>query len=100
MNFSFSLKYQNLNLLKSGQTTPGPEALRAQQINKMILDEGLAYVLDNEAARAIQQHMWDQELANEIMERQYSVDLAGSAKEAIQGIFEAIHNILKLLKSL
>ena len=31
----------------------------------MILDEGLAYVLDNEAARAIQQHMWDQELANE-----------------------------------
>lgn len=97
MQINQSALSENLNLLKSGQTTPGPEALRAQQINKMILDEGLAYVLDNEAARAIQQHMWDQELANEIMERQYSVDLAGSAKEAIQGIFEAVHNILKFL---
>lgn len=97
MQVNQSALSENLNLLKSGETTPGPEALRAQQINKMILDEGLAYVLDNEAARAIQQHMWDQELANEIMEREYSVDLTGSAKEAIQGIFETVHNILKFL---
>lgn len=88
---------ENLDLLKSGETTPSPEALRMRQINQMILDEGLAYVLDNEAARQIQQHMWDQELANEIMEREYSVDFAGSAKEMVQGIVETIHNILKIL---
>ena len=97
MQVNQSALSENLNLLKSGQTTPGPEALRAQQINQMILDEGLAYVLDNEATRSIQEHMWQQELANEIMEREYSVDLAGSAKEAIQGIFQAVHNILKFL---
>lgn len=97
MQVNQSALSENLELLKSGETTPGPEELRMRQINQMILDEGLAYVLDNEAAREIQQHMWDQELANEIMEREYSVDFAGSAKELIQGIAETVHNILKAL---
>lgn len=95
MQINQSALSENLGLLKSGETTPSPEALRMQQINQMILDEGLAYVLDNEAARQIQQHMWDQELANEIMEREYSVDFAGSAKEMVEGILETVHNILK-----
>ena len=88
---------ENMKLLKSGQTTPTAEAMRMQKINEMMLDEGLAYVLDNEAARAIQQHMWDQERANEMMEHMYSVDFAGSAKEMIQGIFETVHNIINFL---
>lgn len=88
---------ENMALLSSGQTTTSDEQLKMQQINKMILDEGLAYVLDNEAARAIQQHMWDQELANEMAEREYSVDLAGEAKKALQGIAETVGNILNSL---
>ena len=97
MQVNQSALSENLGLLQSGQTTPSKEMMRYQQINQMIFDEGLSYVLDNEAAREFQRHMWDQELANEIMEREYSVDLAGSAKEAVQGIFETVHNILKFL---
>lgn len=88
---------ENMSLLSSGQTITSDEQLKMQQINKMILDEGLAYVLDNEAARAIQQHMWDQELANEMAEREYSVELAGEAKKALQGIAETVSNILNFL---
>ena len=88
---------ENMELLSSKQTVTSDEQLKMQQINKMILDEGLAYVLDNEAARAIQQHMWDQELANEMAEREYSVELAGEAKKALQGIAETVSNILNFL---
>lgn len=88
---------ENISLLSSGQTVTSDEQLKMQQINKMILDEGLAYVLDNEAARAIQQHMWDQELANEMAQREYSVELAGEAKKALQGIAETVSNILNFL---
>lgn len=88
---------ENMSLLSSKQTVTSDEQLKMQQINKMILDEGLAYVLDNEAARAIQQHMWDQELANEMAEREYSVELAGEAKKALQGIAETVSNILNFL---
>lgn len=88
---------ENMALLSSKQTVTSDEQLKMQQINKMILDEGLAYVLDNEAARAIQQHMWDQELANEMAQREYSVELAGEAKKALQGIAETVSNILNFL---
>ena len=88
---------ENMELLSSKQTVTSDEQMKMQQINKMILDEGLAYVLDNEAARAIQQHMWDQELANEMAEREYSVELAGEAKKALQGIAETVSNILNFL---
>lgn len=77
---------ENLKLLKSGETTTTAEQLKYQQINKMILDEGLSYVLDSEAGRAIQQHLWDEQLAKEIQEATYSVDLAGSALQLLQDI--------------
>ena len=48
---------ENMELLASGQTTLTAEQLKNAQINKYMIDEGLSYVLDNEAARAIQQHM-------------------------------------------
>ena len=88
---------ENMALLRSKQTVTSDEQLKMQQINKMILDEGLAYVLDNEAARAIQEHMWQQELANEMAERNYSVELAGEAKKALLGIAETVGNILNFL---
>lgn len=88
---------ENMSLLGSGQTTLSDGQMRIQQINQMMFEDGLAYVLDNEAARAIQQHMWDQELANEMAERTYSIELAGEAKKALLGIGETVSNILKFL---
>lgn len=88
---------ENMSLLKAGETTTTAEQLRMQQINEYMINEGLAYVLDNEAARAIQQHMWDEQIANEIMEAQYAVDLQGSALTFLEGIRETIDNILTIL---
>ena len=88
---------ENMSLLKAGETTTTAEQLRMQQINEYMINEGLAYVLDNEAARAIQQHMWDEQIANELMEAQYAVDLQGSALTFLEGIRETIDNILTIL---
>lgn len=87
----------NMKLLASGQTTTNAEMLRMQQINQYMLDEGLSYVMDNEAARAIQQHMWDEQLAREMQEATYAVDLQGSALEFLEGIKQTIDNILNFL---
>lgn len=91
---------ENMSLLKAGETTTTAEQLRMQQINEYMINEGLAYVLDNEAARAIQQHMWDEQIANEVMEATYAVDLQGSALTFLEGIRETIDNILTILNPL
>jgi hypothetical protein len=88
---------ENIRLLQSGETTTTAEQLKIQQINKMILDEGLSYVLDNEAARAIQQHMWDEQLARQITESEYAVNLQGSALKFLEGISNAVNNIFGIL---
>ena len=88
---------ENMNLLKSGETTTSAEQMRMQQINQYMLDEGLAYVLDNEAARVIQQHMWDEQMKNELMEATYGVELKGAALEFLEGIRQTIDNIINLL---
>lgn len=88
---------ENMALLAAGETTTGTEQLKMQQINKMILDEGLSYVLDNEAARAIQQHMWDEQLALQIQEATYAVNLQGSALSFLEGISRTVDNILNAL---
>ena len=88
---------ENMTLLASGETTTGAEQLKMQQINKMILDEGLSYVLDNEAARVIQQHMWDEQLALQIQEATYAVNLQGSALSFLEGIARTVDNILNAL---
>ena len=97
MNVNSSSLDENLALLASGESTTSAEQMRMQQINQYMIDEGLAYVMDNEAARAIQQHMWDEQLANEIMEATYGVELTGSAAEAIQGIKQTVDNIIGFL---
>ena len=88
---------ENLALLKSGQTTTTAEQLKMQEINEMILNEGLSYVLDNEAAREIQKHMWDEQIAREIMESEYAVDLTGSSLALIQGLAQTVDNILAFI---
>ena len=91
---------KNMMLLASGETTTNAEQLKIQQINKMILDEGLSYVLDNEAARAIQQHMWDEQIARELQEAEYGVNLQGAALEFIRSIKETVYHILNMLNPL
>lgn len=87
----------NMDLLASGQTTTNAEQLKMQQINEYMLDEGLSYVLDNAAARSIQEHMWDEQIANDLMEATYGVELQGSALEFLEGIRHTVENIMILV---
>lgn len=93
MSVSNNAIEDNINLLKSGQTTTTAEQLKMQQINKAILDEGLAYVLDNEAARAIQQHMWDEQIARELESNTYGVEIQGDALKVLYGISATLDNL-------
>ena len=88
---------ENLSLLQSGQTTTSAEQLKAQEINSVILEEGLAYVIDSEAGRMIQEHMWDEQRDNAIMANEYAVSLQGAALEALEGIRKTITNILNFM---
>lgn len=93
MNSSSSALLDNMDLLKSGETTTNAEQLKMQQINEYMLEEGLSYVLDNQAARSIQEHMWDEQRANKLMEATYGVELKGTALEFLEGIRKTIDNI-------
>ena len=53
MNTNSRSLEENLALLESGQTRTSAEQLKAQEINSVILEEGLAYVIDSEAGRMI-----------------------------------------------
>lgn len=97
MNVNSNSLERNLELLKSGETTTTAEQLKMQQINQYMLEEGLAYVIDNDAARAIQQHMWDEQLAQQMMETEYGVEIRGAAMEALATIQNAIENIVGFL---
>lgn len=97
MNTNNNALKQNMLLLKSGETTTTTEQLKIQQINKYMLEEGLAYVLDNEVTRSIQEHMWEEQLALEMQEATYGVELQGAALEFLEGIRETVDNIVNLL---
>lgn len=88
---------ENYEQLLSGETTTNAEMVRIAQANQYALTEGLSLVLDNEVTRSIQQHMWDQEIAEKLMTAQYAVDLAGSANKMITGIVNALDNVLNVL---
>lgn len=99
MDMSSSALNQNMKMLISGQTTTTAEQLKMQQINQYLIEEGLAYVVDNEAARMIQEHMWNEQLAQRMIEAQYSVDLVAGSKSlfaSLVGIGESILNVLTL----
>lgn len=97
MSVNNSSLQDNLSLLADGQTKTTTEQLKIAEINKMMIDEGLSYVLDNEAARAIQQHMWDEQLALEMQEATYAVELKGGAMTFLEKINEAVKFISTIL---
>lgn len=97
MNSSSDALSENMALLASGETTTNAEQLKMQQINEYMLEEGLSYVLDNEAARSIQENMWAEQRAQQLMEATYGVELQGSALEFLEGIRKAIDNIMMFL---
>lgn len=97
MDLSSASLQENLSHLASGETTTTAEQLRMQQINEYMINEGLAYVLDNEVARSIQEHMWEEQIANELMENTFAVELKGAALEFLEGIRQTIDNIIGLL---
>lgn len=97
MNVNSSSLDENIKLLASGESTTTAEQLRMQQINEYMINEGLAYVLDNEVARSIQENMWAEQRKNELMEATYGVELQGAAAEAIQGIKQTVENIIGFL---
>lgn len=97
MNTSTASLEENLKLLASGETTTNQEQLKMQQINKYLIDEGLSYVMDNEVARSIQEHMWDEQIARELMDTEYAVNLKGDALKFLEGIRHTIDNIMTIL---
>lgn len=100
MNVSNAALDENMQMLASGQTTLTAEQLKTQQINKYMIEEGLSYVLDNAAARSIQENMWAEQRARQMMEAEYSVNLRGAALEAIEGIKQTVINLLNILNPL
>lgn len=96
MNMNSNELNENIANLRAGNTTTTAESLKIQQINKLMIDEGLSYVLGNEEAREIQKHLWDQELANEMMQAEYAINLRGAALDLLTGISNTIKKILHL----
>ena len=97
MNVNNSSLEDNIKLLADGQTTTSEEQLKMAQINKYMIDEGLSYVLDNDAARSIQEHMWQEQIARELQESTYAIDLQGKGLELLQGILTTADNIVNFL---
>lgn len=89
---------QNMKLLMSGQTTTNAEILRMRQINQYIADEGLQYVLDNEAGRMVLQHEWDEQMNRELMETTYAVELGGSALQFLNTLSNTVNKIANFMR--
>lgn len=96
MNVDSMALSDNMAMLVSGQTTQTAEQMKMAQINKYAIEEGLSYVLDNQVARSIQEHMWDEQRSREMMEATYGVELRGQIAEAILKIKQSIENVLNL----
>lgn len=86
MNSSNNSLAENLSLLASGQSTSTAEQEKANQINQYMIDQGLSYMIDNQVAQAIQQHMWDQEIADALMDATYGIELVGESKRMFADI--------------
>lgn len=97
MSVSSASLDENMALLQSGQSTTTDAILKTQQINEYMIKEGLMYVLDSEASRAIQEHMWDEQLNAELMENTYGVELVGSTREFFVSIKSAFSKLLSVL---
>ena len=97
MSVSTAALNQNLDHLASGESTTSAEQMRIRQINQYMIDEGLAYVLDNEVARSIQQHLWDEQIAQDIMENEFAVNLRGDALSLLTDLVNFVRSILTFM---
>lgn len=87
----------SIALLASGESTTNAESQKLAQINEYLLDQGLSYIIDNDAAWEVQQHLWEQEIAEQITESTFAVDLQGSGLELLQSIKSLAYDILKAM---
>jgi hypothetical protein len=97
MSTSSAALSQNLDLLKSGQTTTSTQSLAMQQINQFVLSQGLSDVIDNSTAMAIQQHLWDEQMNEQLLEATYGVNLEGDALKFLEGVYKTVMNIMSIL---
>lgn len=88
---------ENVDQLASGNSTTSADQMRMEQINEYIVDNGLSYVLDNEAARQVQQHMWDEQIAQQLKENEYGVNLRGDALSFLNSIHNLVQSIVGFL---
>lgn len=88
---------ENLSLLASGESTTNAEILKNRQINQYIVDEGLSMIIDNDAAMAIQQHMWDEQIALQMQETTYGVEIVGDMKDVWTSLKNTVTKILDFL---
>lgn len=95
MNINSSSLEDNLELLASGQSTTTAEQAKMAEINEMIVNDGLAIVLDNEAARVIQEHMWQEQQTVAITSATYAVDVQGALLSLIEGIAHTVTTIMR-----
>lgn len=97
MDVSNNALNQNLKQLASGQSTLTAEQMRIKQINQYMVDQGLSYVLDNAVARSIQEHMWNEQLANKIMENTFAVEIQGDLLTLATDALNALGRIINLI---
>lgn len=88
---------ENIALLRQGETTSTESQLRMEKINEYMVDQGLAYVLDNEVARSIQEHMWDEQLNRELMDNTFAVDIQGGFLDLVTGLATTVTMISNIL---
>ena len=88
---------ENVKLLVTEQATTSAAQARYQEINQQILNDGLAYVIDSEYGRMVQQHMWEEQLANELENTTYAVNLQGAGLSFLEGLRHSVANILNFL---
>lgn len=100
MDLSTASLNENLAHLASGETTTDAQTQKIQQINKYMIDEGLSYMMDNEVARMIQQHMWEEQIANEIMDHTFAIEFADSTDALFKSVLDALDNIISLINPL
>ena len=100
MNVNNASLDENMALLVSGQTTSTAEQLRMEQVNQYMIEEGLSYVLDNQVARSIQEHMWDEQMKRELQQTTYGVEVQGATLALLQGLKQTVEGVLNLLNPL
>ena len=97
MNTDSGSLEENLELLVSGQSTTTAEQAKMAEINDMILNDGLAVILDNEVARTMQEHLWQEQQTIALTSAEYGVNLQGAALHLLEGISETVTTILRIM---